>query len=153
MLLDEYAVAVVDFVLDDLRGVLGEGLRARGERLVKIAHADAPPARGGACARKGEAAFFRLVLVGALDDDRVVHEPRTLAVLHHDDALALPNHVGCQANALMRMRRKGVEQVLTDRGILGRRVDTRHPQHDGGGNDRADHCGLLGHQCGFCRQL
>ena len=143
MPLDEYAVAVVDFVLDDLGRVAGERFGARGERLVKIIHADAAPARGGARARKGEAALLGLVLVGALDDDRVVHEPCARAVLNHDDALALPDHVRRHADALVRMRRKGVEQVLADRGVLGSRVGARHTQHDGGGDDGADHGRLL----------
>ena len=65
------AVAVVDLVLDDLRGEAGERLLARLEAPVLEAHLDGAVARCAAAAGEGQAALLGLVRARAADDLRV----------------------------------------------------------------------------------
>lgn len=141
--LDDDAVAVVDLVLDDLRGEAMEGAGAGPEALVEIADLNRAVAHGVAFARQREAGFARLVRAAALEDRWVVHEQRGAPVVDGDDAPPLPDHVGGEAYALVRMGGECVQQVLAACGVVWRGVFGRQAQHERGCDDRSNHGFLL----------
>ena len=69
-------------------------------------------------AGKRQAAFLCLERSAALDDFRIQHADERVAVCKGDDALALPDHVRCHADAFMLMRPERFEQVLRKRGVF-----------------------------------
>ena len=111
---------MVDLVLDDLRRPVSEGLEPLLKVLVLVAHLDGLPTLGLAGALQGEAALFRLVGLGRLDDLRVVHDHVVvLAALEGDDAFTDADHVGGHAHAGAFAGDEGVQQILC--GLLVRR--------------------------------
>lgn len=121
-MLDQNAVAVVDFMLDDLGGEAGESFDARFHGEILITHFDGAVARRAARARKRQAAFFSFAGACVRDDLGVQHGQIRSVVVERDDALELADHVRSHAYAGMPSRCKRVQQILRDRQIgLGRR--------------------------------
>ena len=112
---------MVDLVLDDLRREAGIGFDSRLKLLVLVLHLDRAVAFGFARAGQGQAALFRLVSAGALDDLRVEHHRRAAVVVEDDDPLGHADHVGRHAHAAVPVRYQRVPQVLRDRQIHHRR--------------------------------
>ena len=108
------AVAVVDFVLDDLGGEAGECFDARLHGEILVAHLDGAVARRGSRARKRQAAFFRFVGACARDDLGVQHGQVCTFVVEGDDAFDFADHVRRHADARMAVRRKRVQKILRD---------------------------------------
>lgn len=130
---------MVAFVLDDLRHKAREAARVLLPSAVEIGDADTAVARAGARAFKREAGFLGLILVVLLDNAGVEHYERVGAFSYSDDAFALADHVRGESHALMGMGGKRVGKVASDADVFwcGRRA--RHAQHDGRGDDVANH--------------
>ena len=110
---------MIDFMLDDLRRKARELLPLFGKGHIAVFDLDGLIALRLALARKGQAAFLRLIGFGRMLDDfgieqRKISRPR----IHGDDAFGYADHIGRQPHAVLAMRRQGVEQILRHRDIL-----------------------------------
>lgn len=141
--LNNDAVAVVDFVLDDLGGVAREVFDVVDEVLVQILHLNATIASTEALAGKRKTSFARLVGIDLLKNLRVVHKQRLAAVLYADDAFAHTDHVGGEAHALVLMLMERIQEVLPGHGVIGARVFGRQAQKELGFHDGLNRGGLL----------
>ncbi len=105
-------IAMVDFVLNNLRGEALIGLNPCLERAGLVLHLDAlvPLAWAGALQRK--ASFFGLVPAACLDDFGVEHQQKIAVVIHHNHPYLRANHVGGQPHTAVGVGGKGVEQIL-----------------------------------------
>lgn len=112
----QHAVAVVDLVLDNLRGPAGEKPGARLHGKVLPADLDCFETLAGACAAKQrKTAFGGVVRAAFADNFRIEHDcvdgQRAAVVKKRNDAFADAYHVGGHANARFTVRAERVEQV------------------------------------------
>lgn len=146
--LDDDAFAVVALVLDDLCHKVREAACMLVPGIVSVGYADAAVARAGACAFKREAGFLGLILVVLLDNAGVEHYKCARALGYGDHAFALADHVCGKPHAFMGMGGKRACQVAPDGDIFWRGRHAGHAQHDGRGDDVANHGFPLWIDCG-----
>lgn len=96
-------------------------------------------ARAGACAFEREAGLLGLIFVVPLDNAGVEHYECTGAIGYGDHAFALADHVCGKPHAFMGMGGKRVCQVAPDGDIFWCGRHAGHAQHDGRGDDVANH--------------
>lgn len=99
---DDDAVAVIDFVLDDLRGPAGEGGVAGAEPTVLVVDLDTSITQCAAFAGQGQASFLGVEGTVRSGDHGVEHHrytPAKVFIHEDDDAFAYANHVGGHAHA------------------------------------------------------
>ena len=82
---NQYSVAMVNLVLDDLRCEAGVGFEPRLELLVLVLHLDRAVALGLARSGQGKAALLGIKSARALDDLRIEHHGRASVVDFTDD--------------------------------------------------------------------
>ena len=98
--LDQYSIAMVNFVLDDLGRPALKGLDARLHLLILVLHLNFSTALGGPrAAQQAQAAFFRLVLPCRLQDHGVEHRQIFSLGIYRNDILAHTDHIGRHAHA------------------------------------------------------
>ena len=109
---DEDALAVVDFVLYDLRREAGKGSDAALELLVLPLHLDGPESFRLPNAGERQAPLLRLVGPGLLDNDGVEHDHICAVALKGDDPLADADHIGCHPHAALPVVSQCIQQIL-----------------------------------------
>ena len=121
---DDDAVAVIDLMLDDLRGPAGERGMTLAHTAVLICHLDASVPQRPALALERQAAFGgveRAVGGGDAwvedDGDAAAH----LLVHERDDRLGLADHVRRHADAAAAVGLQRVAQVVGDGQVVGGR--------------------------------
>lgn len=118
--LDDNAVAVVHFMLDDLCGPAGERSPLQLPIHVTELHFDFLVPGGFADAGEGKASLFRLEGFLCREDFRVEHDHIHDAHAHNDDVLPDANHVGRHAHAPVAVRPQSVHQIPANRHIFFR---------------------------------
>ena len=116
---NQNTVAVIDLMLNDLRGEAGVARRPPSEALILILYADRLiSGAGSGASQEREAAFLRLICAGPADDLRVIHHRIFAVVTERDDALRDADHIRRHADAGFLMRHERVQQIPPDEGIL-----------------------------------
>lgn len=137
---DDDSLAMVDLMLDDLRGETGERGMALAEFAVEVRHLDTLVAHGMAFSLKGKASFGGVERTVSRGDLRVEHDADTAAeILVHegDDSLGNADHVRGHADAAIAVSFERVFEVLGHGEvlirvprILGRSLQKRDGCHD-----------------------
>ena len=98
----QYAVAVVDLVLDDLGGEAGVARGFPCEAVVLIPHADGFVARGrSGTAEQGETAFLGLIHPGFAHDFGIIHYGVSAVVAESNDTLCHAYHIRRHADTVL----------------------------------------------------
>ena len=118
---DEDPVAVVDLVLDDLRGPPGEPPALLLPAAVQVLHLDILISGRLPDAVQRQAPFLGLERRVLSDDDRIIHDQVQHAHIDHDDPFPHADHVGRHADAAVTVGLQGVQEVLPDGQVLFRR--------------------------------
>ena len=108
-ILDQYAVYVIDFVLDNLGGKACEYAGFLFEAFVFIGNLYGVIALGfSGTAQKGEAAFFRLVFTDFHGDFGIKHDYGAKTVIEYNDAFSDTDHIGGHTYAGVFMEKERV---------------------------------------------
>ena len=97
--LDDNALAMVDFVLDNLGSPAGKSFESCLELFVLISDFDGMKALCLAGTGERQAALLRLVGTGSFDDLRMKHSHVGTLSVKDDDAFVHTDHVSCHAHA------------------------------------------------------
>ena len=115
----QYAVAVVDLVLDDLGGEAGVACRFPYEAGALIFDTDGLVSYGrSGTAEQGETAFLGLIHPRLADDLGIVHHGVFAVIAERDDALRHADHICRHADAGLTVHHERVEQVPPDEDII-----------------------------------
>ena len=108
---DQNAVAVVNFMLDDLSSPAGKGLQTDLKGIILITHFDGAISLGLPCTGKRKTAFFSLIWAGEFDDFGVEHDHGRSVVIENDNPFGFADHVCRHPHAPPGIRLEGVQQV------------------------------------------
>jgi hypothetical protein len=110
---DEDAVAVVDFMLDDLGSPATEGFDPGLEGLVLPTDFDfLITHRFSGTSQKGQASFFGFIFSFGLENFRIQHSADLIAFHENDDSHKFTDHIACHTNTAIPVKSKGIRQIL-----------------------------------------
>ena len=113
MVLYQNPIAMIDFMLDNLRCEAFEGTGSMFERLILKLYGNLLPTLRFSYTRQRETAFLSFILAGLGGNDRVNHSHLKRPVAEYNDAL-FSDYVSSHANTAVQVVAEGIHKINDD---------------------------------------